>query len=97
MDDVYEAVGELLLDSVSSSSEEEITGFCALLYSMLHGGDEDLEDGSVNNENKLLDVPVQLSSMLRIGLLRVTLKLAQSLLVNIRLLVLFYPLLIQLI
>jgi len=71
VDDVYDAVGDVLLDSDPSSEEEDVREFCGLLLSLLHGvgGASGAEDGATipGKENKLLKAPVQLSSKLKIG------------------------------
>ncbi len=64
-EDVYEAVGDVLLDSATTSSEEDIRHFCGLLHSALRGSDELEGDGQMD-ENKLLEAPVMLSSKLKI-------------------------------
>lgn len=67
-EDVYDAVGEILLDSTGRADEEGIRRFCDVLHRMLHGGGKEVEDASRGDENvgKLLETPVQLSSKLRI-------------------------------
>ena len=77
-EDVYEAVGVVLLESVEESDEDEVKGLCQTLYRLLTtgggggGGGADKENGaeSVKTENlaaaRLLEAPVQLSSKLKV-------------------------------
>ena len=70
-EDVYDAVGDVLLDSDPSSEEGDIREFCGLLFSVLckvSGAPGAVEGVALpGNENKLLKAPVQLLSKLKTG------------------------------
>ncbi len=68
-EDVFEAVGGFLVESSDNGDEEGARGFCETLYSLLAGGgqaEECLGGGDKVEGAKLLDVPVQLSTKLKI-------------------------------
>eukprot|EP00731_Ephydatia_muelleri_P015004 Em0008g724a len=67
-EDVYEAVGSVLLDSSQDPTDEEgIRDLCALLLGALKG-DDDYEsfEESNGNEKKLLDAPIYLGDRFKI-------------------------------
>lgn len=68
-EEVYEAVGEVLLECIVESDEAGVKGLCHTLYSLLIGEEEGcLSVESTEQDNgsaRLLDAPVQLSSKLQ--------------------------------
>lgn len=68
-EDVYDAVGGVLLECVESN-EEEVKGFCETLYALLSGIDDGGKDGvaelAEQDSARLLDAPVQLSTKLKV-------------------------------
>ena len=66
-EDVYDAVGGVLLECVESD-EDEVKGFCKTLYALLTGADNGGKDESAEQQDsvRLLDAPVQLSTKLKV-------------------------------
>lgn len=68
-------MGRVLLESIGSTDEEGVKGFCETLYSWLTGGggggEEEEEQqwagsGAKTEGARLLDAPIQLSTKLKI-------------------------------
>ena len=67
-EEVYEAVGGVLLESIVESDEVGVKGLCETLYSLLIGEEEGVAAESAEHNSgsaRLLDAPVQLSSRLQ--------------------------------
>ena len=66
-EDIYEAVGGVLLESTGSDDEQEVRGFCETLYRQVTGGggeeaEEGAESGNKAEGARKLDAPIQLST-----------------------------------
>jgi len=59
-EDLYEAIGVMLQQSDESKSEEDMKEICERLHSLLH---DSSKGATTNGLNKILDAPVQLSSV----------------------------------
>lgn len=66
---MYDAVGEVLLECVEESDEDEVKCLCKTLYALLSGeGREEFAESADQPEAaRLLDAPVQLSTKLKVA------------------------------
>lgn len=65
-DDVYDAVGGVLLEYVVESDEDEVKGLCETLYALLTGGGGQVAESAEQDQTRLLEAPVQLSTRLKV-------------------------------
>jgi hypothetical protein len=63
--DVFDVVGDFILDGVPGCEEEEAMSVCSKLYGILKGDDTAQDDPQGSTEMKLLNAPVMIQQKLK--------------------------------